>query len=454
MSASPIIADGPSVLLTVTPEHRSLAIRQVTIQLFTTWVTVIALLVADLNKPVLPRETVYMWFGVFIASWLLRMVMYYPLYRLAPAELVKRKVLRGFPLLTALIGNAFWIWTIPLFSGPGMQMQQLIMCAGFLCISISTTSMWPVTPITSLAYYFLLWGTFSYNLWVRDPDIWPAVLALNALVIGVLWVNVFVSTIQVQSQIRRAVELDAALDSAKTANDKLGALKDQAVSQLAQRSKYFQQATHDLRQRLHALRLWVSSAMELSSADGPARYPLNQVADQVGDLEGYFTKILDFAKLEAQSPVQSSLFKVQTIFQSLELHFEHLVMTSKIDLRISPTRAMVFTDQALLQRVMENLVENAVVHGRGVILVTARKAQGALCLDVYDNGPGIPKEQLRRIFDPYYQYEPNTNQRRKGAGLGLAIVKEISTQLGAMVEVRSVVGRGTRFRVAIPISLR
>lgn len=341
------------MLLTVSAAHRHLAMRQFFIQQIVTWATVIALLIANVTTPAVSAP-VDLWFLVYIVTWVIRMVLFYPLYRIPPNELAKRKLMRFFPLLTGIIGNAFWIWTIPLFSGPDMHMQQLIMCAGFFCISIAMTGMWPVTPITSLTYYFVLWGTFSYNLWKHNHATWLAIAALNVLVILMLVVYVQASIGQVQAQIRRGEELDAA-------NNELKVLKDQAMAELEHRSSYFQYASHDLRQRLHAIRLWVSSAMDVAKGNKLDSYPLARVGDQVDDLEGYFSKILDFARMEAlKVPMQPALIRVHTLLQLTELRFEHLAIESRIDLRVRHSKATAYADQSMLLRIMENLVENAV----------------------------------------------------------------------------------------------
>lgn len=438
--------DNSSVLLTVSAAHRHLAMRQFFIQQIVTWATVIALLIANITTPAVAAR-IDLWFLVYIVTWVIRMVLFYPLYRIPPNELAKRKLMRFFPLLTGIIGNAFWIWTIPLFSGPDMQMQQLIMCAGFFCISIAMTGMWPVTPVTSLTYYVVLWGTFSYNLWKHNHATWPAIAALNVLVILMLVVYVQASIGQVQAQIRRGEELDAA-------NSELKALKDQALAELEHRSSYFQYASHDLRQRLHAIRLWVSSAMDVAKGNKLDSYPLARVGDQVDDLEGYFSKILDFARMEAlKVPMQPALIRVHTVLQLTELRFEHLAIESRIDLRVRHSKAAAYADQSMLLRIMENLVENAVTHCRTGVLVAARRHGSSLCIEVIDDGMGISPDAQERIFEPYYQHQPSRShgqRRARGAGLGLAIVKELARQMGADVELKSMPGHGTRFRIVLP----
>ncbi|MBS0427750.1 MAG: HAMP domain-containing histidine kinase [Proteobacteria bacterium] len=433
------------MLLTVSAAHRHVAMRQFFIQQIVTWVTVLALLVAHIGAPS-PPSGIGMWFLAFVITWLLRMALFYPLYRIAPAELATRQVLRWLPLLTGLMGNAFWIWTIPRFSGPDMVMQQLIMGAGFFCISIAMTGMWPVTPLTSLSYYVVLWGTFSYHLWAQNHTWWPAIFALNVLVAVMLIEYVQSSIGQVQAQIRRK-ELD-------DAHEELKALKDQALAELAHRSSYFRYASHDLRQRLYAIRLWVSSAMTAAQGHRTDAVALSRIAEQVDDLEGYFSKILDYARMEAvELSVQPTVTRVQAILQRLDLRFEHLSIDHRVDLRVRPSPFSILVDQGMLLRIMENLVENAVAHCRNAVLVGARRRGPSLCLDVIDDGLGIPSAAQERIFEPYYQHPAGKGSRhgvRRGAGLGLAIVKELAQQMNVTIELTSFPGSGTRFRVVVP----
>lgn len=440
--------DKYSVLLSISGAHRHLAMRQFAIQQVANWATVVALLVAHVANPVLPDEQVRFWFVVHIAAWLARMAMFYPLARFSPEELAKRKFLFFLPLLTGFIGNAFWIWTLHVFGGVSTVMLLLVLCAGFFGISISMTGMWPVTPLTSLSYYLLLWGSFSYSLWANNHAGLLEIAALNGLVMVMMGVYIQASVGHIQAQVRRGAEIDAA-------NNELKELRDHALSELERRSSYFQHASHDLRQRLHAIRLWVSSSMDVARSTNAAMiYPLTRVADQVDDLGRYFSSVLDLARMESNHyPIRPKEFCLHSVLQELQLRFEHLTLGHPryVDLRVRTSQVTVVSDATVLLRMAENLVENAVAHCRDAVLVGVRRRTNAIFLDVIDNGIGIPAEHQERIFDAHYRLDSAPQAHQHGAGLGLAIVKELARHLGARIELRSIPDRGTRFRIVLPI---
>lgn len=115
-------------------------------------------------------------------------------------------------------------------------------------------------------------------------------------------------------------------------------------------------------------------------------------------------------------------------------------------------RAVVRTDGVLLGRIVDNLISNALRYtARGRVLVTLRwRRPDTLWLDVWDTGIGIAPENASRIFDPYFQVENRERDRGKGLGLGLAIVRKTADLLGCGIDLCSIPGRGTRFRVTLP----
>jgi CheY-like chemotaxis protein/anti-sigma regulatory factor (Ser/Thr protein kinase) len=122
-------------------------------------------------------------------------------------------------------------------------------------------------------------------------------------------------------------------------------------------------------------------------------------------------------------------------------------------LRVRSTDAVVQSDAAMLQRILANLVSNALrypVDGR--VLVGARRRGRSIRIDVYDSGPGVPEDALDDIFLEFHQLGNPERDRRKGLGLGLAIVKRLADLLGHRVEVKSVVGHGSRFSITVPVS--
>ncbi|MFF5056010.1 ATP-binding protein [Micromonospora sp. NPDC000663] len=115
---------------------------------------------------------------------------------------------------------------------------------------------------------------------------------------------------------------------------------------------------------------------------------------------------------------------------------------------VSGDPVMVRTDARRLERVLANLVVNAVEHGGGAITATVTGASPLVVFEVTDEGPGIPAEHLTRVFDRFHKVDPSRSA--PGSGLGLAIAREHATLLGGVLSVSSEPGAGTRFRLELP----
>src|ERR1700722_8590874 len=119
----------------------------------------------------------------------------------------------------------------------------------------------------------------------------------------------------------------------------------------------------------------------------------------------------------------------------------------------APSTAVVDCDPVLLERVLRNLVANAVRYtNHGRVLIGCRRRGAAISIQVLDTGPGIPPDQHDRIFQEYYQLGNPERDRTKGLGLGLAIVRRLLDLLGCELKVRSRLGCGSRFEVSVPIA--
>lgn len=122
------------LLLTVSPAHKHLALRAFAMQQIVNWTTVVGLFAIHHSYPVLGPDMLWSWAGIFVASWLLRMLMIAPLHRLPPSAVERSALLKILPLASGLIGCTFWVWTTQLFVGPDLSMRELMLFVGFLGI--------------------------------------------------------------------------------------------------------------------------------------------------------------------------------------------------------------------------------------------------------------------------------------------------------------------------------
>ncbi len=219
------------------------------------------------------------------------------------------------------------------------------------------------------------------------------------------------------------------------------------------KSHFLASASHDLRQPLHALSLFVA---QLRSETKPAERDrlaarIHAAVDSMNEL---FEALLDMTKLEA-GVLQPNVteFSVQRVFERIETTFSDAAQKKGLRLRVIPSSAWVRSDLILLERVLFNLVSNAVNYtARGGVVVGCRRRGNALRFDVCDTGPGIPEDQRRNIFGEYYQLGGADAGRQGSLGLGLAIVDRLSHLLGHAVELDSRPDHGSRFSVSVPLA--
>ncbi|MFZ0107648.1 MAG: hybrid sensor histidine kinase/response regulator [Thiobacillus sp.] len=217
------------------------------------------------------------------------------------------------------------------------------------------------------------------------------------------------------------------------------------------RSRFLAAASHDLRQPMHALSLFVSALK--------ARNQQPEVADLVGNIEDattsmsdLFNALLDISRLDAGAiearPVH---FPLQPLLDELHSQFAPLAAEKGLRFSIRPCSSHLCSDPLLLKRILINLISNAIRHSDdGGVLVGCRKSGDALKIGVWDTGRGIPADQLASIFQEFVQLHNPERDRRKGLGLGLAIVDRLALLLDHRLAVRSQPGRGSCFSIELP----
>lgn len=221
------------------------------------------------------------------------------------------------------------------------------------------------------------------------------------------------------------------------------------------KSRFFAAASHDLRQPLHSLGLFATALRE-RVADGEARDLALRIGDSIEALDRLFDELLDLSRLDAGTvEVRRRAVALQPLFDRLDVEFHDEAARKGLRLRLVPSALVVDTDPMLLGRILANLVANAVRYTNvGGVLVGARRRGSAVLVEVWDTGIGIAANQKALVFDEFYQVGNPARDRRKGMGLGLAIVRRLSTLLGHSLHLDSVPGRGTHFRLELPLASR
>ena len=217
------------------------------------------------------------------------------------------------------------------------------------------------------------------------------------------------------------------------------------------KSRFLAMASHDLRQPLHALGLFAGSLEK--RLRGTASEPI--VSDMVQSIDwlgSSFNALMDVSQLDAGSvKPKFQRFPLRDTFRRLHMHFAGQAEMAGLAFRFSAGGKAVTSDPQLLERIVGNLIQNALKYTvRGGVVVVARTTQAHFNIEVWDTGLGITDLELPRIFHEYYQIDRHDGARARGLGMGLAIVKRLVRLLGHELVVVSCPGRGSMFRLSIP----
>lgn len=219
------------------------------------------------------------------------------------------------------------------------------------------------------------------------------------------------------------------------------------------KSRFFAAANHDLRQPLHSLGLF-ATALRNQVKDHQAVQLADQILQCAESLEELFDNLLDISKLDAgQVSVRREIFGVDALLERVLTAFSQSARNKDLALRVRRSPLQLDTDPTLLLRIVSNLIANAIRYTeRGGVLISCRRRGNEAWVEVWDTGCGIPRDQHERVFEEFYQLQNPERDRKRGLGLGLATVRRLADLLGHPIELRSEVGRGTRFRIRVPLA--
>jgi signal transduction histidine kinase/integral membrane sensor domain MASE1 len=217
------------------------------------------------------------------------------------------------------------------------------------------------------------------------------------------------------------------------------------------KSRFIAAASHDLRQPLHALGLFVARLQGRVKAAERSRI-VEQMDASVAAMNELFNDLLDMSKLDSGVLAPNiSEFPIAQLLERIESTFSAAARKKGLSLRIVRNSAWVRSDFILLERILLNLVSNAVSYtARGKVVVGCRLRGRHLRIDVLDSGPGIPEDEHISIFREFYQLGGPQRERQGGMGLGLAIVDRLCRLLKHDIDFASALGKGSRFSVFVP----
>lgn len=209
--------------------------------------------------------------------------------------------------------------------------------------------------------------------------------------------------------------------------------------------------SHDLKSPLTTIRAYTEALLEGVAPDEPTRQRyLQTIYARETDLEALVNRLFELAKLGASEyPMHLKALPLQETLHHILNTCDHEGMSVDCDAVIDCT---VLADRELLQRVLNNLVDNSRKYGANALSFGSVREEDTVTLWMEDNGPGVPEEQLPYLFEPFYRGDAARTKPGAGSGLGLAVVKKSMQQMGGNVRAENAPGGGLRIVMQLPMA--
>ena len=415
-----------------------------------------AVLVGSIFWPLAERGQMTAWLSVAAMLWLVRLGHYLRFLKQRDAADDTLQQWRGSWCALVLAQGSMWglaVWT---FWGLGTAYHHVSLILIVYSYCLGSVQLLATQWRVFLAFITLVLAPLIVRIATDSDQPWHLQLA------GILTLLFGITVLMGRtygSALGHAISLKARTDELaaqlRVEMHEAEAARRAAESASRAKTQFFAAASHDLRQPLHAMGLF-AEALRQRSHDPEVASLVNSINESVDALEGLFSELLDITRIDTGGvDVNPAPVGMRDLFGRLRLHFEPVAFEKGLMLSFHGERHVAQADPVLLERVLRNLVSNAIRYTEdGGVLVSCRPWQGGLRLQVWDSGIGISATSLPRIFDEFYQAHSNRPlepHHRKGLGLGLAIVKRLTELMGLPVAVRSRVGKGTVFSMDVPV---
>ena len=223
------------------------------------------------------------------------------------------------------------------------------------------------------------------------------------------------------------------------------------------KSQFVANMSHELRTPLAAMLGYAELLKDGTFGELPEKSIriLERVQANGKHLLGLINTVLDIAKIESgQFKLNLGEYSLDSMIETVRVATESLASAKKLSLRTDVAEDLPYghADEPRLTQVLLNLVGNAIKFtDAGEVCIAAGTKSGSFVISVSDTGPGIPYEERERIFDKFHQVDGTSTKTKGGTGLGLAIAKDIIEMHGGRIWVESIVGRGSTFRLELPV---
>jgi signal transduction histidine kinase len=399
------------------------------------------------------HSALLLWAALIVATSIVRWLAWAAFARAKPDDDALQPWLKWFLLpqiFTVSLMGAGPIFLLPSSSGHDVEVALILSLWVYVAAPTGSMKLSGYRPAIALALAPMAL-LFVAGL-VPLPGFLPKVLMLGGLA------AIFVAysmAIRINRDFVRTMQLTMRNERLVAALEARGVqLQEQTLAaERAERAKtrFIAAASHDLRQPMHAIGL-LAGMLKSRVAGGQEQEVTQRLERSVAVMDNLFNTILDLSKLDsgAVRPAIASV-PLRAVLDPIEVHFAPHAASKQLALKVFPSRAIIRTDAALLERVLRNLVSNAIKYtSRGGVIVGCRRRGERLAIGVWDTGAGIAPEDLERVFEEYFQVGDRPRDRSEGLGLGLSIVRRLARLLDSEAKVVSALGRGSWFGLEIP----
>jgi signal transduction histidine kinase/CheY-like chemotaxis protein len=420
-------------------------------------------LMAAIFGPLAPWTHTAAWLGVGLTLWLLRLAHYLRFLRQRDAHSDLLRAWRVSWRALVLGQGALWGVAVWLFWGLGTPYHAVSLILIVYSYCLGSVQLLATQSRVFLAFLALVLTPTIVRIASDSAQPWHLQLAF---ILALLFCITVLMARTYGSALGQAISLKARTDElagrlrqemSVTEEARRNAEEARRAAEAANRAKtqFFAAASHDLRQPLHAMGLFAEALRQRTHEPEVAKL-VNSINESVDALEGLFGELLDITRIDTGGvDVNPAPVRMRDLFSRLRLHFEPTAFEKGLMLSFRGEQHIAQADPVLLERVLRNLVSNAIRYtDDGGVLVSCRPRDGKLLLQVWDSGIGISDANLPRIFDEFFQAQSNRPleaHHRKGLGLGLAIVKRLAGLMEAPLSVRSRPAHGTVFALEVPV---
>jgi len=360
---------------------------------------------------------------------------------------------RRWVMLSALAG-ALWGAAGLMFYTPGVPEQQIALVAVILGVAFGSLTLYASHRQAMIAFLPLALLPLIGRMLAQQQAVYvtAAIVVFAVFSFAMIFGRNFGEAMfeSVKNNYENEVLVNQLVSEKGIAEDA------RRAAETATRSKtqFFAAASHDLRQPLQAIGIYVSLLKK--RAQGPLEPLVGNLSTAVGSLSKLVEELLEISRLDAGA-IQPRMqqISIDDMFNVLEQEFAPQASAKGLKLRIRMSGYTVESDSTLLMRVVRNLIANAVRYtSKGGVLLAARLHGEVIGIEVWDTGPGIQQQELDRVFEEFYRGESSKGEAAKGGfGLGLSIVKRICNVLALPLVVTTRPGSGSVFRVEVPLAV-